>query len=106
MNFLTSSYDTFFLLRGSSYVGFNFDVVVLIVVLLLVSLGDRAFMIGQSVLKAASSKVVTHEKTCSNNQHVFIQFVFDTFGFLALEFVDLLHRVQMVMHLNFMSLGP
>ncbi|AES81822.1 hypothetical protein MTR_7g100970 [Medicago truncatula] len=40
---------------------------------------------------------------CSDNQHVFIPFVFDTFGFIASEVVDLLHRVQRVMHNNAMS---
>ena len=44
-----------------------------------------------------------HEKACSDNQHAFIPFVFDTFGFLAPETVDLLHRVQKVMHSNVMS---
>jgi len=37
------------------------------------------------------------------NQHAFIPFAFDTFGFLAPEAVDLLHRVQNVMHSNIMS---
>jgi len=34
---------------------------------------------------------------------LFIPFAFDTFGFLASETVDLLHRVQKVMHNNVMS---
>ena len=51
----------------------------------------------------ASSKVVKHEKTCSDNQHVFISFVFDTFGFLAAEVLDLLRRIEMTMHNNVMS---
>jgi hypothetical protein len=38
--------------------------------------------------------VVKHEKTCSENQHAFIPFAFDTFGFLAPDVVDLLQRVQ------------
>jgi hypothetical protein len=33
----------------------------------------------------ASSKMVKHEKTCSDNQHVLIPFAFDTFNFLASE---------------------
>ena len=37
---------------------------------------------------------------CSDNQHAFILFAFD---FLASEAVDLLHRVQMVMHINVMT---
>jgi len=50
-----------------------------------------------------SSKVTKHEKTCSDNQYAFIPFAFDTFGFLAPVSVDLLHRVQKVMHSNVMS---
>ena len=69
----------------------------------LVGLGIRPFTVGQTALKAASSKVVKHEKTCSDNQHAFIPFAFDTFGFLAPEVVDLLHRVEKVMHSNVMS---
>jgi len=60
-------------------------------------------MVGQVVLKTASSKMVKHGKTCSDNQHALIPFAFDTFGFLASEVVDLLHRVQRVMHSNVMS---
>jgi hypothetical protein len=51
-------------------------------------------------LKVASNKMTKHEKACSDNQHVFISFVFDTFDFLALEVVDVLHRVQRIMHNN------
>jgi len=69
----------------------------------LVGLGVRPFTVGQAALKAASSKVAKHEKTCSDNQDAFISFAFDTFGFLALEAVDLLHRVQKVMHNNVLS---
>jgi len=69
----------------------------------LVGLGVGPFTVGQAALKAASSKVAKHEKTCSDNQHAFIPFAFDTFGFLAPEVVDLLHRVQKVMHSNVMS---
>jgi hypothetical protein len=42
------------------------------------------FTVGQAALKATSSKVVKYEKLCSDNQHAFILFAFDTFGFLAL----------------------
>jgi hypothetical protein len=38
--------------------------------------------------------VVKHEKACYDNQHAFIHFAFDTFGFLAPEAVDILERVQ------------
>ncbi|KAL4573263.1 hypothetical protein LXL04_020062 [Taraxacum kok-saghyz] len=58
---------------------------------------------GQAALKAASCKVMKHENTCIENQHVFIPFAFDTFGFLAPEAVDLLNRVQRVMHSNVMT---
>jgi len=72
-------------------------------VLPLLGLGVGAFTVGQAALKAASSKVAKHEKTCADNQHAFIPFAFDTFGFLASEVVDLLHRVQRVMYNNVMS---
>jgi len=36
----------------------------------------------QTTLKATSNKMVKHEKTCSNNQHSFISFTFDTLDFL------------------------
>jgi len=49
-----------------------------------------------------SNKLANHEKECSNNQHVFITFDFDTFSFLP-EVVDFQHRVQRVMHSNVMS---
>jgi hypothetical protein len=39
--------------------------------------------VGRTTLKAASGKMVKHEKVCYDNQHVFIPFVFDTFGFLG-----------------------
>lgn len=55
-------------------------------------------------IRDASRKVVKHEKTCYDNQHIlFIPFDFDTFGFLAPEVVDLLHRVQRVVHNNVLS---
>jgi len=69
----------------------------------LVALGVRAFTVGQTCLKAASSKEAKHEKACSDNQHIFIPFAFDTFSFLTSEVVDLLHRVQMIIHNNVMS---
>ncbi|KAF5765692.1 hypothetical protein HanXRQr2_Chr15g0706721 [Helianthus annuus] len=69
----------------------------------LVGLGGSAFTVGQAALKAASGKLTKHEKACLDNQHVFIPFAFDTFGFLAPEAVDLLSRVQSVMHSNVMT---
>jgi hypothetical protein len=59
--------------------------------------------VGRAALKAASSKMTKHEKTCSKNQHAFIPFVFDTFGFLAPEAVDLLKRLQRAMHSNVLT---
>nr|GEW99157.1 putative reverse transcriptase domain-containing protein [Tanacetum cinerariifolium] len=56
----------------------------------LVGLSSRGFIAGQAALKAASGKVTKHEKACIENQHVFIPFAFDTFGFLAPEAVELL----------------
>ncbi|GJZ74182.1 putative reverse transcriptase domain-containing protein [Tanacetum coccineum] len=47
-----------------------------------------------AALKAASCKVTKHEKACIKNQHVFVPFAFDTFGFLAPEALELLNRVQ------------
>ncbi|GKB30286.1 hypothetical protein Tco_0869687, partial [Tanacetum coccineum] len=63
----------------------------------------RGFIAGQTTLKVASCKVTKHEKACIENQHVFIPFAFDTFGFFAPEAVDLLSRVQRVMHNNVMT---
>ena len=70
---------------------------------LLVGLGVRTFTVGRVALKPGSNRMAKHEKACSDNQHVFIPFVFYTFGFLAPEAVDLLHRVQKVMHSNVIS---
>ncbi|GKC06001.1 putative reverse transcriptase domain-containing protein [Tanacetum coccineum] len=66
----------------------------------LVRLSSRGFTAGQTALKAASGKVTKQEKACIENQHLFIPFAFVTFGFLAPETVELLNRVQRVMHSN------
>ncbi|KAJ0552955.1 putative exostosin [Helianthus annuus] len=66
-------------------------------------LGGSVFMVDQAALKAASDKVTKHEKSYLNNEHMFILFVFDTFGFLVPKVVDLLSRVQRVMHSNIMT---
>jgi hypothetical protein len=47
--------------------------------------------------------VAKHERACSNNQHAFILFAFDTFGFLAPDAMNILKRVQRVMHNNVVS---
>ncbi|KAK2441803.1 hypothetical protein QL285_013051 [Trifolium repens] len=69
----------------------------------LVGLGVGDFIVGRAALKAASSKMAKHEKECTDNQHIFIPSAFDTFGFLALEAVNLLKRVQKVMHSNIVA---
>lgn len=69
----------------------------------LVGLRDNGFVAGQAALKAESSKVAKHEKACLENQHVFIPFAFDTFGFLAPEAEEFLTRVQRVVQSNFSS---
>ncbi|GJS08083.1 hypothetical protein Tco_0364879 [Tanacetum coccineum] len=67
----------------------------------LVGLRDNGFVAGQAALKEESSKVAKHEKACLENQHVFIPFAFDTFGFLAPEADGFLNRVQRVVQSNF-----
>ncbi|GJV88413.1 hypothetical protein Tco_1532351 [Tanacetum coccineum] len=54
-----------------------------------------------AALKVVSCKVTKHEKACIENQHVFVPFAFDAFGFLAPEAVELLNRFQRVMHEGF-----
>jgi len=53
-----------------------------------------SFTVGQTDLKAASSKVMKYEKLCSSdNQYPFIPCTFDTSRFLTPETVDFLHRI-------------
>jgi hypothetical protein len=59
--------------------------------------------VGWAALKAVSSKMAKHEKSCTDNQHIFISFAFDTLGFLAPEAVNFLKRVQKVMHINIVA---
>ncbi|KAK1422142.1 hypothetical protein QVD17_25051 [Tagetes erecta] len=66
----------------------------------LVGLRENGFVAGQAALKAESAKVGKHEKACLENQHVFIPFAFDTFGFLAPKAVEFLNRVKRVVHSN------
>jgi hypothetical protein len=61
-------------------------------------IGD--FTVGQVALKADSSKAVKHERACFDNQYAFIPFVFYTFDFLAPNTVNILKRIQRVMHSN------
>ncbi|GAU46859.1 hypothetical protein TSUD_385360 [Trifolium subterraneum] len=69
----------------------------------LVGLSNGDFTVGHAALKAASNKVAKHERACSDNQHAFIPFAFDTFGFLAPDAVNILQRIQRVMHSNVVS---
>ncbi|MCI49666.1 auxilin-like protein, partial [Trifolium medium] len=66
-------------------------------------LTTEEFTVGKVALKAASSKVAKHERACSENQHAFIPFAFDTCDFLAPDVVTILKRVQRVMHSNVVS---
>ncbi|GJZ38258.1 hypothetical protein Tco_0584449 [Tanacetum coccineum] len=108
VNFLTDPSDGRSTLRPADvlvfgWVGGKHACVDLTGVSPLVGLSSRGFTAGQAALKAASGKVTKHEKACIENQHVFIPFAFDTFGFLAPEAVELLSRVQRVMHNNVMT---
>ncbi|GJS99760.1 hypothetical protein Tco_0820930, partial [Tanacetum coccineum] len=92
VNFLTDPSDESSTLRPADvlvfgWVGGKHTCVDLTRVSLLVGLSSRGFSVGQAALKAASCKVAKHEKVCIENQHVFIPFAFDTFGFLAPEAV-------------------
>ncbi|GJX35898.1 hypothetical protein Tco_0247455 [Tanacetum coccineum] len=108
VNFLTDPSDGRFTLRPADvlvfgWVGEKHAYVDLTGISPLVGLSSRGFTMGQAALKVASCKVTKHEKTCIENQHVFIPFVFDTFGFLAPEAVELLNKVQRVMNSNVMT---
>ncbi|GJU04921.1 hypothetical protein Tco_1121351 [Tanacetum coccineum] len=105
VNFLTDPSDGRSTLRPVvfGWVGGKHACVDLTGVSPLVGLSSQGFTVGQAALKAASCKVAKHEKACIENQHVFIPFAFDTFGFLAPEAVELLTRVQRVMNSNVMT---
>jgi len=99
VNFLTDPLDKRSTLRHADvmvygWVGGKHACVYLTGVSPLVGLGVGPFTVGHATLKATSSKMAKHEKACSDNQHAFMPFAFDTFGFLALDVVDLLHRAQ------------
>lgn len=64
----------------------------------LVGLRTWGFIVEQATLKATLSIMVKHEKTCLDNQHVFIPFSICIFGYLAPEAVYLLQRVQRRVH--------
>jgi hypothetical protein len=65
------------------WVGGRYACVDLAEVSLFVGLTTRDFTVVQVTLKAASSKMAKHERTCFENQHAFIHFAFDTFDFLS-----------------------
>ncbi|PWA86491.1 hypothetical protein CTI12_AA140700 [Artemisia annua] len=66
----------------------------------LVELRGNGFTAGQAIMKAEMKKVDKHDKACSENQHVFVPFAFDTFGSLAPEAVRFLDRVRKIVRSN------
>jgi len=50
-------------------------------------------VVNKTVLTATYTKVAKSERTCIKNQHIFLPFAFETFGFLALDAVEILNRV-------------
>lgn len=64
-----------------SWVGGKHVCVNLIGISTLVGLITGEFSLGYATLEVTSSKMVKHENVCSNNQHTFIPFAFDTFLF-------------------------
>ncbi|GJZ04939.1 urease isoform X1 [Tanacetum coccineum] len=72
----------------------------------LVGLSSRGFTVGQAALKAVSCKLTKHEKACIENQHVFIPFASDIFGFLTLEAMELLTRLRSLLLVCLLQLFP
>ncbi|KAF9592586.1 hypothetical protein IFM89_016037 [Coptis chinensis] len=68
-------------------------------------LGNCDFEVGEAAKRAATGKMEKHEEACRANQHCFIPFSFDTFGFLEQQSVELLKRLQKVMDSNVMTAG-
>ena len=58
------------------------------------------FTTGHATLKTATGTVIKHEKSCMENQHMFIPFAFDTIRFPVLDSVEL----QRIIHRNVISL--
>jgi hypothetical protein len=56
-----------------------------------------------SELSPGYKYILIDMSVCSDNQHVFIPFVFDTFGFFASNTVNLLKIIQKIMHSNVVS---
>ena len=69
----------------------------------LVDFRGNGFVAGTAVLKAESKKVDKHATTCTENQHVFVPFAFDTFGSLAPDAIRFLDRVRKVVRSNVTS---
>ncbi|GJW35894.1 hypothetical protein Tco_0058814 [Tanacetum coccineum] len=87
-NFLTNPSDGRSTLRPTvvlvfGWVGGKHACVDLTEVSPIVGLSSRGLTSGHAALKAVLGKVTKPEKACIENQHVFIPFAFDTFGFLA-----------------------
>jgi hypothetical protein len=57
-----------------------------------VELEVEDFTAGQTTLKVASRKITKQDKTCSDNQYIFIPFIFDTctLDFSAPDAIDLI----------------
>lgn len=66
----------------------------------MVGVRTGGFTMSQATLKVASNEAAKHTKTCSNNQHTFIPFAFDTLDFLVIETVDLIEKIQRLIHNN------
>nr|GEX39069.1 auxilin-like protein [Tanacetum cinerariifolium] len=116
MNFLTDPSDERFTLIPADVLVFGWvrrkhACVDLIGISPLVGLSVKGFTVGHATLKDASCKMIKHEKACNENQHVFIPFAFDTFGFLAPKAVELLNRfkralaTQLVARLHFTAIA-
>jgi hypothetical protein len=68
-----------------------------------VGLTTEDFTVGHAIIKLLQAKW-QNIRVCFDNQHMFIiSFVFDTFGFLSSENMNILKRVQRIMHSNVMS---
>lgn len=109
MNYLTDPQEGISTLKPTNVLMYNlvgekYAFVDLTKVSPLVGLRTGDFTVRHAVLKAASNKMIKHKNTFSN-QHDFITFAYDTFGFLVLEALDLLQRFQRLIYSNVVSLG-
>jgi hypothetical protein len=74
------------------WIGGKYDCVDLTGVSPFAGLKTVDFIIGQTTSKAASIIVVKYERACSDNQHEFIPYVFDTLDFLAPDHCEYFER--------------